>query len=196
MTSMGTPNRRGRSPAAARRAESRPSAATVRSASTRTGPSGPSAVRPRTASPSRISPVASVRRSSRKFGWRPPCSARKVRKSHCGARTRKSSGGGSLPKSIGCSRVPSTTASSVRMLVCGRPRNASRSPSSPSTPTVDGWMVSPRKSRKKSACFSSTTTSSPARARISPSIIPAGPPPEMAQDACSDSITTQRSLPP
>ena len=40
-------------------------------------------------------------------------------------------------------------------------------------------MVSPRKSRKKSACFSSTTTFTPARARRKPSIIPAGPPPAM-----------------
>jgi hypothetical protein len=30
--------------------------------------------------------------------------------------------------------------------------------------SVDGWMVSPRKSRRKSACFSSTMTSTPARA--------------------------------
>ena len=42
-------------------------------------------------------------------------------------------------------------------------------------------MVSPRKSRKKSACFSSTTTSTPARASRKPSIIPAGPPPAMQQ---------------
>src|SRR5213078_1420502 len=37
----------------------------------------------------------------------------------------------------------------------------------------------PRKSRRKSACFSRTTTSTPARANNSPSIIPAGPPPAM-----------------
>ena len=46
---------------------------------------------------------------------------------------------------------------------------------------VDGWTVSPRKSRKKSACFSMTTTSMPARASKKPSIIPAGPPPAIAQ---------------
>src|SRR5262245_32897683 len=40
-------------------------------------------------------------------------------------------------------------------------------------------MVSPRKSRRKSECFSSTTTSTPARASRKPSIIPAGPPPAM-----------------
>src|ERR1700753_3071097 len=46
---------------------------------------------------------------------------------------------------------------------------------------VDGWIVSPRKSRKKSACFSSTITSMPARASRKPSITPAGPPPAMEQ---------------
>ena len=43
--------------------------------------------------------------------------------------------------------------------------------------SVDGWTVSPRKSRRKSACFSSTWTSTPARASSRPSTIPAGPPP-------------------
>ena len=42
-------------------------------------------------------------------------------------------------------------------------------------------MVSPRKSRRKSACFSSTSTSTPARASRKPSIMPAGPPPAMQQ---------------
>src|SRR5438874_5367198 len=46
--------------------------------------------------------------------------------------------------------------------------------------SVDGWIVSPRKSRKKSACFSSTATSTPARASKKPSIMPAGPPPAIA----------------
>src|SRR5436853_1345531 len=40
-------------------------------------------------------------------------------------------------------------------------------------------MVSPRKSRRKSSCFSSTTMGTPARASKKPSIIPAGPPPAM-----------------
>ena len=39
--------------------------------------------------------------------------------------------------------------------------------------------VSPRKSRRKSACFSITVTSTPARPSSKPSIIPAGPPPAM-----------------
>src|SRR5215472_16841642 len=46
---------------------------------------------------------------------------------------------------------------------------------------VEGWTVSPRKSRKKSACFSRTSTSTPARASRKPSIMPAGPPPTMQQ---------------
>ena len=47
--------------------------------------------------------------------------------------------------------------------------------------SVEGWIVSPRKSRRKSACFSSTSTGTPARASNSPSIMPAGPPPAMQQ---------------
>ena len=40
--------------------------------------------------------------------------------------------------------------------------------------------MSPRMSRRKSGCFSSTVTGTPARASSSPSIIPAGPPPTIA----------------
>ena len=138
--------------------------------------------------------TASVCISSRKPGYLPASSARNRRKSHWGASTRKSSGGRRRPKSIGCSRVPLTTASRVRMLVCGSARNRSRSPSSPSRVTVDGWMVSPRKSRKKSACFSSTTTSMPARARTRPSIIPAGPAPAITHELCNGSMGAQRKL--
>src|SRR3954452_11770521 len=60
-------------------------------------------------------------------------------------------------------------------------RKSSRRPSSPISSRVEGWTVSPRKSRKKSACFSSTVTSTPARARRKPSITPAGPPPATQQ---------------
>src|SRR5438105_434329 len=42
-------------------------------------------------------------------------------------------------------------------------------------------MVSPRKSRKKSPCFSRTWISTPARASRQPTIIPHGPPPTMQQ---------------
>src|SRR5437899_12632857 len=47
--------------------------------------------------------------------------------------------------------------------------------------SVEGWIVSPRKSRRKSPCFSRTTVGTPARANSSPSIIPAGPPPATQQ---------------
>src|SRR2546425_11553333 len=47
------------------------------------------------------------------------------------------------------------------------------------TSSVEGWIVSPRKSRRRPACFSRTRTSTPARANSSPSMIPAGPPPAM-----------------
>ena len=59
--------------------------------------------------------------------------------------------------------------------------------------------MSPRKSRKKSACFSSTTTSTPARANRKPSIIPAGPPPATQQRVSIDEFghrcMTPRSAP-
>src|SRR5271155_56635 len=62
-------------------------------------------------------------------------------------------------------------------LVCGSASNCSNRPSSSSSRSVEGCTVSPRKSRRKSACFSSTVTSTPPRASSSPAIIPAGPPP-------------------
>src|SRR5215471_114801 len=54
-------------------------------------------------------------------------------------------------------------------------------------------MVSPRKSRRKSLCFSSTTTSIPALASKRPSIMPAGPPPAIATVVEIDSITDRRT---
>ena len=47
---------------------------------------------------------------------------------------------------------------------CGSLRNSSSRPSSCITCSVEGCTVSPRKSRRKSACFSSTSVSMPARA--------------------------------
>src|SRR5438067_9082125 len=47
-------------------------------------------------------------------------------------------------------------------------------------------MVSPLKSRKKSACFSNTMTSTPTRSDKKPSIIPARPPPAMQQVVCNE----------
>src|SRR6185437_3945607 len=64
---------------------------------------------------------------------------------------------------------------------CGSLRNSSMRPSSTIRSSVDGCTVSPRKSRRKSACFSNTVTATPARASRKPSIIPAGPPPAMQQ---------------
>src|SRR5690348_15818291 len=74
-----------------------------------------------------------------------------------------------------------TCAPSSRSSWCGCFKNSSRRPNSYINSRVEGWMVSPRKSRRKSACFSRTQTSTPARARRKPSIMPAGPPPAMQQ---------------
>jgi hypothetical protein len=59
--------------------------------------------------------------------------------------------------------------------------------------------VSPRKSRRKSACFSSTSTSTPARANNNPAISPAGPPPAMQHCtenfwAAIDSLTSGNGI--
>src|SRR5215208_1037829 len=57
-------------------------------------------------------------------------------------------------------------------------------------------MVSPRKSRKKSVCFSSTVTERPARASNRASIRPAGPPPTMQQSSMlSDGIANTMPYP-
>src|SRR4051812_25375645 len=72
---------------------------------------------------------------------------------------------------------PATRSWARSTLLCGRARKRSRIPSWSRISMVDGWTVSPRKSRKKSACFSSTRTRQPARANSRPAIIPAGPPP-------------------
>src|SRR5712692_3753008 len=80
-------------------------------------------------------------------------------------------------KSATVSARPPTCALSRGAFWCGIFSRSSRSPSSCMISSVEGWIVSPRKSRRKSACFSRTRTSTPARANSSPSIIPAGPPP-------------------
>src|SRR5258706_8555376 len=54
-------------------------------------------------------------------------------------------------------------------------------------------MVSPRKSRRNSACFSSTTTSTPARASKNPSTIPAGPPPTKQQRTSIAKFLSERN---
>src|SRR5947209_7411845 len=56
-------------------------------------------------------------------------------------------------------------------------------------------MVSPRKSRRKSPCFSSTIVSTPARASKKPSTTPAGPPPAIQQRAVNCSVLFVMELP-
>src|ERR1035438_6888802 len=70
---------------------------------------------------------------------------------------------GRCVRSIMRTRSSPIWAASRSSFWCGSLRNSSSKPSSYISSSVDGWMVSPRKSRKKSACFSSTTTSTPAR---------------------------------
>jgi hypothetical protein len=75
-----------------------------------------------------------------------------------------------------------TWPASSRSSWCGCLRNSSRKPRVRGQCRAStGGIVSPRKSRRKSACFSRTTTATPIRASRKPSIIPAGPPPAMQQ---------------
>jgi hypothetical protein len=80
------------------------------------------------------------------------------------------------------------SADSVRSSECGSFKNSSINPNSPMIDRVEGCTVSPRKSRRKSACFSRTTVLTPARPSKNPSIIPAGPPPAMQHWTCKDSV--------
>src|SRR5262245_35722653 len=78
---------------------------------------------------------------------------------------------------------------------CGSLRNSSSKPSSCIISSVEGCTVSPRKSRRKSACFSRTVTETPARASRKPSIIPAGPPPTMQQVVFTEGTDLISALP-
>src|SRR3954451_24922900 len=69
---------------------------------------------------------------------------------------------------------------------CGRLREAATTPRSSMIWMVEEWMVSPRKSCRKSRCFSSTRTGTPDRASSQPSIAPAGPPPAMTHVVSCD----------
>src|SRR3712207_4756761 len=80
--------------------------------------------------------------------------------------------------------------------VCGSRSNSPARPSSSSSCSVEGCTVSPRKSRRKSACFSSTVTSTPARASSRPSTMPAGPPPTTRQGVRSSLAGLPRRWPP
>ena len=89
-------------------------------------------------------------------------------------------------EATGCSTTGSSEAAMLAGLAlkrrtswCGNLRKSSSSPSSSITVKVEGCTVSPRKSRRKSPCFSSTSDVTPARASRKPSIMPAGPPPTM-----------------
>ena len=95
---------------------------------------------------------------------------------------------GRCVKSPISNRSPPTIAAMWSILVWRIWRSLSRRPSSCISSSVEGWMVSPRKSRKKSLCFSRTVTGSPERASRRPSITPAGPPP-MMHVVCMDSLT-------
>src|SRR5207249_3027572 len=103
---------------------------------------------------------------------------------------------GRWPKSAMGIRSPPMIPASSRTCVYGSARNASSRPSSCMTSSVEGWIVSPRKSRRKSACFSRTSTSTPVRANSSPSMIPAGPPPAMQHrtETLSTAIVALRYL--
>src|SRR5262245_2002459 len=105
----------------------------------------------------------------------------KLRKSHCGISTMKRQRVGTWPKSANRIAVSPKETARCWIFWCGRSRNWPSKPSSCITSSVDEWMVSPRKSRKKSACFSRTSTCKPVRANNSPSIMPAGPAPTIKQ---------------
>src|SRR5688572_22112597 len=174
-TSIGAPRFSTSSPACARTVERRPSAPMTRSARTSSSPSFTPEifVSPR-------SPVTSAFIRSRNVGYRAPCCARKLRKSHCGIMAMNPQRVGRWRKSAILSGVSPNCAVISATRSCGSSRSASSRPSSAITSRVEGCSVSPRKSRRKSACFSSTSVSMPARASSSPSIMPAGPPPAMA----------------
>src|SRR5215472_4947995 len=167
-------------PLRCRTTESRPSAPIVSRARTSSSPPS-SRVRTPTTRPSSTSRSRTSEPIDRwKLGSRQPSAATRSRKSHWGTNAMY----GYLPPSLArsTSTDPRLAGSRTRLtLRCGSARNASIRPMSSSTCSVEGWIVSPRKSRRKSECFSRTLTRTPARASSSPSIIPAGPPPAMQQ---------------
>ena len=180
-TSMGAPMSCTTRPAAARTAECRPSAPITRSARTCNSPCGVRTCKPVMRPSQDTTPVASACISSRMPGYFAASSRRKSRNSHCGIIAMNLHCVRSRAKSARTSGVSPITAPSSRTSSCGRARNSRSRPSSCRSSKVDGCTVSPRKSRRKSACFSSTTTDTPARARRSASMRPAGPPPAMQQ---------------
>ena len=172
--------RRGRGPRA-RPSRAPPSGARPRR---RPGPPGPRAARP-ASSPGprpralgpRSAPLPPLAGAGGTSGSGRPAPARKSRKSHCGMKATKRQCVGRWRKSaIGNDGVPDLGGPACVASWCGSRRNGPSRPSSWITSSVEGWIVSPRKSRRKSACFSRTSTSTPARASRKPSIIPPGRP--------------------
>ena len=157
-TSIGAPRSRTSRPARSRSVEWRPSAATTRSAFTLISPPGVVASNPVTSLFSTVRSRASASIFSWKAGNRLPWSARKSRKSHCGIKAMNRQWVGKCVKSATSTKSSPICAPRVRTSWCGRRRNSSSRPSSYMTSSVEGWIVSPRKSRRKSACFSRTRT--------------------------------------
>ena len=180
ITSIGAPRSSDLRPARSRIVEWRPSQPTTRSARISMSPSSVLARSPTIRPPSSIRSVASARMRRSKPGYFLPCPARKLRKSHCGMKAMNLHTVGRPVSAI------FTVSAPICMLIwstfeCGSLRNSSSSPSSCIISSVEGCTVSPRKSRRKSLCFSRMTTGTPARASRKPSIMPAGPPPAMQQ---------------
>jgi hypothetical protein len=178
--SIGAPASTISRPASWRRSEPRPSAAMTSLA--RTSPVRPSAVfvrTPTTVPEFVMSPVASVSMRRSKPGRRAPSFARKFRKSHCGISAMYFSLTGKWLKSAIVMRSSPNWAERRGTFWCGSVRKRSSRPSSFMISSVDGCTVSPRKSRRKSPCFSRIVTGTPARASSRPATMPAGPPPTM-----------------
>ena len=132
--------RRG-SPARSRTVECRPSAPTVRSARTSSGPSGVSARTPATRPPSSIR-VGRLRLACAggSAGSAARCSARKSRKSHCGMKAMNLQCVGRWLKSATVSRSPIERRMAVDLLVrqLAGTRRAGRARASPRA-SRDGW---------------------------------------------------------
>ena len=178
-TSMGAPRSCTSSPAFARTVELRPSQPMTRSARTSSGPSGVAAWTPATRPPLTTRSVTSACILTVSAGKARECSTRKSRKSHWGMKAMNRAGPGIWEKSATLKLSPPTSAEMASTCEWGRCRKACSRPSSCRMSRVDGCTVSPRKSLRKSPCFSSTTVRTPARPRRWPSIIPAGPLPAM-----------------
>ena len=113
---------------------------------------------PTTRPPSSIRPVASACISTRE-GRDSACPGRRGnRGSPIAASWRcKAQRTGRWEKSATCTRSSPNWPPKRDTFWCGSFRNSSSRPSSSITFSVEGWTVSPRKSRRKSPCFSSTT---------------------------------------